>query len=254
MKEYRNMVAGTFDEIYSLEKSITTKWEYFQLEGDLPESLNPVILSSWKRCKQNSIDYLKNKAYIEYIDDSLKDKKEQNQFLLDIAKPYMEEFYQSFYDPNVLVMLSDNSGVIIEGKANRQMWSEVEKRHFIPGSNWGELRSGTNAIGTALVEEKPVHVFSSEHYCQGWHSWVCTAAPIRDPLTNQIIAVLDMTSKSELAHEHNLQLVINQALKIEKALGLRLMEDELFDFIQDPLVIFNKEGIVITCNKAARIY
>jgi transcriptional regulator of acetoin/glycerol metabolism len=257
MKKEGSLVINDFDEFHSLDKRLEQNWERFQLTGTIPNYQRSLILSSWDRCKQNNVDPLKQEAKIVYSDYSLKEKKEQNQILLDFAKPFMEELFQYFSHQNITVALCDCNGIIIECRANKTLFPKLERHQFFPGADWSEKTAGTNAFGTALLEDKPLQIFSSEHYCQGWHPWVCSSAPIHDPLTKQVIGVLDMTGEKKLVQAHDIHFVMNQARKIEQAIGMYVMKDyympfqSLFGSIQEPIIIFDKMGKIILNNEAA---
>ena len=109
----------------------------------------------------------------------------------------MEELFQYYSNQKVSIALFDNNGIMIENLSNEALASKMEKQDFFPGSDWSENVAGTNAVGTALIEKKPLQVFSSEHFCQGWHPWLCTSAPIHDPFTKQVIGILGLTSEKD---------------------------------------------------------
>src|SRR5699024_2178174 len=153
------------------------------------------------------------------------------------------------------VMLADAKGMTLHGEATSKTWKKVEKINFIPGTDWSETTVGTNAIGTAIIDNEPAQVFANEHFCQVWHHLICSSAPIRDPLTNQILCVIDLTGEKNLVHAHDLILVINQAKKIENEIRLHAQEqnsilfEQILNFVQTPVVVFDKEGFVRKRNK-----
>jgi sigma-54 dependent transcriptional regulator, acetoin dehydrogenase operon transcriptional activator AcoR len=251
-------VLSRFDDFNHLEKTLKKNWERFFVDGVLPYGYRPIITSSWERCVRNQVDPLKKEARMVYENSSLLAKKEQHRFLLDLARPYIEEMFRYFNDEDIMVVLCDHDGIILEGKANENTKRMLERIRFQPGADWNEQVAGTNAIGTALMEKKPVQIFSAEHFCQGWHPWVCSAAPIRDPFTEQIIGVLNMTGKKRLVQAHDIFLVVSQAQKIEQAIGFHLMQQNIFSFesvldtIHDPFVIFDMDGRITRHNDAAR--
>jgi sigma-54 dependent transcriptional regulator, acetoin dehydrogenase operon transcriptional activator AcoR len=252
------MVVSRFDDFKNLDKILERNWERFLVDGLIPNENRKIIKSSWERCLRNQVDPLKKEAKVVYEDSSLLEKKEQHQFFLDLALPYMEEMFRYFNDEDMILVLSDQDGIILEGKANAKMWRILERHRFYPGADWSEQVAGTNAIGTALLEGKPVQIFSAEHFCQGWHPWVCSAAPIRDPLTQQIIGVLNMTGKKKLVQAHDIYLVVSQVQKIQQTIGFHLMQQNIFSFesvldkIHEPFVIFDMDGRITRHNDAAR--
>src|SRR5699024_7026142 len=78
--------------------------------------------------------------------------------------------------------------------------------------------AGSNAIGTAIAIERSIQILSSEHFCQGVHPWVCSAAPVKDPITKKTLGVIDLTGPSFVAQPHSLTVVQNIADIIEQTL------------------------------------
>nr|WP_279326136.1 PAS domain S-box protein [Bacillus sp. FJAT-47783] len=94
--------------------------------------------------------------------------------------------------------------------------------NFATGSSWSEDRAGTNAIGTAIATGMPVQIFAGEHFCQEVQKWTCFAAPVRDPATNKLIGVIDLTGLWTAKHPHFLSVIKKAARNIEKSLYTHL--------------------------------
>ena len=97
----------------------------------------------------------------------------------------------------------------------------ADNMNFVPGADWSESHAGTNAIGTAISTRTPIQVLGSEHYLQAAHDWTCSGAPIRDPATDAILAVIDLTGPKEVCQRHALLLVMMTAQLIEERLRAR---------------------------------
>ena len=63
-----------------------------------------------------------------------------------------------------------------------------------PWSCWSEWATGTNGMGTALEAPGPVLISGPEHWCEGFHEWVCAGVAVRDPVTHDAVAVLDVSA------------------------------------------------------------
>jgi len=61
-------------------------------------------------------------------------------------------------------------------------------------------------MGSALSKRGPVHVFSTEHFCKGWHTWTCAATPLFDADTHETIGVIDFTTVGKNYQEQALSL------------------------------------------------
>lgn len=253
MKE--DIVVKKFEDYDDVVRSIEYQWKYFLEKGETLQSTRTTVANSWNRCLSNDVNPLRQVA--EVLPQEVYNRKlAENEFLINIATPYINELHEYFRDTAV-VMLSNADGITLKGKATPQAWSMVEKIRFLPGTDWSETGAGTNAIGTAIVENRPIQVFANEHFCQGWHHFVCSASPIRDPLTNQVLGILDLTGKRNLVHAHNLYLVINQAKKIEREIQKRSHKqnvnffNEILDLMNIPIIIFDKNGVIRKQNRKA---
>lgn len=78
---------------------------------------------------------------------------------------------------------------------------------FLPGADWTEESVGTNAIGTALAEHASVQLFSAEHFVRAQHPWTCTASPIHDPRTGEMLGVVDLSGPAPTVHPTTVALV-----------------------------------------------
>jgi sigma-54 dependent transcriptional regulator, acetoin dehydrogenase operon transcriptional activator AcoR len=69
------------------------------------------------------------------------------------------------------------------------------------GTNFEEELVGTNGIGTAMESRDLASVIGPDHYCQAFHVWACVAAPIRDPIANNICGAVNVTCWASDANE-----------------------------------------------------
>jgi len=107
---------------------------------------------------------------------------------------------------NILVV-ADARGRVLWRSGSPMVLSSADRLGFIEGAHWGEGAVGTNAIGTALVSNRAVQVFSAEHFLRSHHSWTCAGAPIRDPRTGQILGVVDVSGPAPTVHPTTVALV-----------------------------------------------
>jgi hypothetical protein len=63
-----------------------------------------------------------------------------------------------------------------------------------PWSCWSEWATGTNGMGTALEAPGPVLINGPEHWCRAFDEWICAGVAIRDVVTDDPIAVLDIST------------------------------------------------------------
>jgi hypothetical protein len=99
-----------------------------------------------------------------------------------------------------LMVVTDADGVILWREGAARVRRQADELGFSEGAEWTEERVGTNAIGTALAEAGPVQLFSAEHFEQEQHPWYCTAAPIHDPRSGELLGIIDVSGPALTLH------------------------------------------------------
>ncbi|SDP30187.1 hypothetical protein SAMN04487914_107146 [Arthrobacter sp. ok909] len=117
-----------------------------------------------------------------------------------------------------LLIVTDHEGEVLWRVGSKQALRLADSLEFVEGADWSESGVGTNAISEALVTGAPAQLFSAEHLVRTHHEWACTASPIRDPLTGEIVGVLDVSGPFESVTPDSLRLV---------RCGVRLAEELL---------------------------
>ncbi|KNY04808.1 GAF domain-containing protein [Microbacterium sp. GCS4] len=101
-------------------------------------------------------------------------------------------------ESGVVIAVGDQAGRLLWIEGDRQLQSLTEGMGFIAGANWAEDAVGTSAPGTALTLGQSVQIRGAEHYNRLVHPWSCTAAPVRDPETQRVVGVIDITGGEEV--------------------------------------------------------
>src|SRR4051794_22244563 len=124
-----------------------------------------------------------------------------------------------------LIVISDADGTLltIEGSTPVRLRA-AEDMNFAEGTLWSEGGAGTNAIGTAIAVDHAVQVFGPEHFSDPVQRWTCSACPIHDPDTGQVIGVIDLTGDLATVHPHSLAVATATARAVEASLQLVLQE------------------------------
>ena len=130
------------------------------------------------------------------------------------AAPVMEMLFDQIVNTQSMVVLCDATGTVIHSIGDDEFLVRASKVALAPGANWSEQAKGTNAVGTALMSEKPMLVHADEHYLHANHFLTCSAAPILDPRGN-ILGVLDVSGDHRSYHQHTMALVKMSARMIE---------------------------------------
>lgn len=119
----------------------------------------------------------------------------------------------------LMLVVADAEGVVLWRYGSAKVRHRADSLGFREGARWTEDAVGTNAIGTALTEAAPVQLFSGEHFEQFQHPWYCTAAPIHDPRTGELLGIVDISGPA---------LTLHPAITALVATGVRLAESQLW--------------------------
>jgi hypothetical protein len=122
-----------------------------------------------------------------------------------------------------LIVVSDATGVLlsIEGSPAVRMRAAGDM-NFVEGVLWSEPGAGTNAIGTAIAADHAVQVFGPEHFNEPVQRWTCSAAPIHDPDSGELLGIIDLTGDYSTVHPHSLAVATATAQAVEATLRLEL--------------------------------
>ena len=141
----------------------------------------------------------------------------KNSYLVKVAKIYMKIFKDVLKDENFIIVLTDKEGCVLHISGQEAVVEEYEKSNIIVGMYMDEKSVGTNAMGTAIKEDRPVQVTADEHYMNIFKKLTCSAAPIHGK-NGEIIGTLNLTSQWTEKHPHSLGLVL---------FGVKAIENEL---------------------------
>ncbi|MFJ4254192.1 GAF domain-containing protein [Microbacterium sp. NPDC090003] len=121
-------------------------------------------------------------------------------------------------DAGVVIAIGDQAGRLLWIEGDRQLQSLTDDMGFVAGANWAEDAVGTTAPGTALALGQSVQIRGAEHYNRLVHPWSCTAAPVRDPETQRVLGVIDITGGPEVVTPQARLLVDATARAVESEL------------------------------------
>lgn len=234
--------------------------EHFLGNGEVPEGLLPEsIRRSWKRCVKTGLA-IDIKTEIERADQGvMSELRERNASLLAQAQPEMENLYAHIMNTQSMVILSDSGGTILHAMGNPDFMGRAQRVALQPGASWREEITGTNAIGTALVEKSPVFVGGAEHYFERNTFLNCSASPILDP-AGHVIGVLDISGDHRQPQEHTMALVRMSAQMIENRLFNAHFAHEItlhfhtrpefIDTLWEGIAVFSQEGRLLAVNRS----
>ncbi|PTQ57679.1 MAG: Response regulator of zinc sigma-54-dependent two-component system [Candidatus Carbobacillus altaicus] len=202
-------------DIHQRQKELAGAWEQYVSNRTIATKLRLTIVESWKRSSQLGVRPQQKKAkFISPLEETIEWRNQSEFFAMAI--PILEHMTEQVSNTYHLLTLTDANGRIIYLNGDRSILKKAEKMAFTLGADWSEASVGTNAIGTALHIKEALQVFSYEHFAQGAHDWVCSAAPVKDPLTGDILGIIDLTAPYEYAQPHTLSTAQMISVSIQK--------------------------------------
>ena len=218
------------------------------------------IEQSHLRCEALGLTRVERPDFEPLVRGDLALARERNQRLLTHAAPVMEMLFEQIVNTESMIVLTDAQGTILHSIGDDEFLARAGKVALAPGVNWAEQSKGTNAIGTALVEERPTLVHAGEHFIHANSFLTCSAAPIVDPRGN-MLGVLDVTGDQHSYHQHTMGLVRMSARMIEnhwlsEDYGNRLrlhfhLRPEFIGTLLEGIIVVGGDGRILGANRSA---
>ena len=230
-----------------------------QTSDDVPARAER-IEQSHLRCTALGLSRVERADFEPMVRGDLAVARERNQRLFTHAAPVMEMLFEQIVNTESMILLTDAQGTILHSIGDDEFLARAGKVALAPGVNWAEQSKGTNAIGTALVEERPTLIHAGEHFIHANNFLTCSAAPIIDPRGN-MLGVLDVTGDHRSYHQHTMGLVRMSARMIENHwlsddYGNRLrlhfhLRPEFIGTLLEGIVVVGGDGRILGGNRSA---
>ncbi len=234
--------------------------------GDLPpELVNPDLARSWMRSLGAGLHPSGRMPGAPHASGpQLARALERQHELVSHARPVMEFMFDQTRCLDSMVILAGADGMLLHAFGDPQFIGRAERVALRPGANWQEQYRGTNAVGTALAEDRAVVIHGGEHYLERNGFLTCTAAPIHDP-SGRLLGVLDASGDHRSYHPQMLGAVRSAARMIETRLfesrhdlhlwsGMRLrfhVQPEGIFTVAEGLLAVREDGLVVGANQTA---
>lgn len=181
--------------------------------------------------------------------------------LLDVAKPTLDHLFSKVSDCGCCVVLTDNSGIILERRNRAADEKTFGQWGLRKGAIWSEELEGTNGIGTCLAEDRPVTIQKDQHFHSRNTDLSCVDAPIYDH-NGTLVAALDVSICSDTLPPMMMNLiscaVFEAARKIETDNFHACFPNARIIMCQEQgqrgsaLLATDQDDLIIGANRAAR--
>jgi transcriptional regulator of acetoin/glycerol metabolism/DNA-binding CsgD family transcriptional regulator len=213
------------------------------------------ILSSWQRAAAAGVTP-------EDLHPPFSGDVELETRLERAAAPVIDHLATDLAGTETSLVLSDDRGTVTSRRVfSANLESPLDHVMLAPGFSFKEEQVGTNGIGTALVDRRPVFVRGGEHFTSAFIQTACAGAPITDPRNGELLGIIDLSTFLTEAHALMLPFVKRAASDIEQRLiqDSPLIERLLYQHflqarrrVKQPLVLVS-EHTMLTNTAASRL-
>ena len=240
----------------------TARRSFFDGDAEPRGLVSETILASWRRCRLQGLvaDARPSVALIER--HQLGEMQEQHEVLRRLCRPELEALYASANHAGSIVVLTSPDGFILDALGNADFLDKAARVSLRPGAPWSEAATGTNAIGTALIERRAIEVRGGEHYCAPHKVLSCSASPIFGP-HGEVVGLLDLSGEASVHHLHALGMVQLAVEQIEHRLFesdfdgadiVRIQPDPaLLGTAREGMLVFESHKLVAANRHALRL-
>ncbi len=244
-----------------LEPASPSLWADFQAQRELPATA-PDIVGCWRRARAlGASEAGPRPEDVLLRGEELRLRIQRLEPLLWCGQRVFEHVTGRAAKRDFSLLLSDAEGVIVQSAGGGAFAESARQVRLMEGANWHEAVRGTNAIGTAIAERRPVFVCGGAHYARPYQRLVCYAAPIVG-VDGELIAVVDATSHVQCADASVGVAVVDAARAIEELLRARAYSRagasvaralvHALDRIECPSALIEPPGRVARLNRAGR--
>ncbi|HST82626.1 MAG TPA: LytTR family transcriptional regulator DNA-binding domain-containing protein [Kineosporiaceae bacterium] len=171
--------------------SVYAAWERFVQGEDQVLGVRPEVAISWHRCRERyRVDPHLTEAPIAVAE--INHTPEHDGVFAELGF----RAATLAHDVGVVggvVTITDATGRILAEWGDPATLARAAEANLAPWFCWSESAAGTNGMGMALEAHGPVLVRGAEHWCQAFHSWVCAGIAVRDVVSREPIAVLNIS-------------------------------------------------------------
>jgi hypothetical protein len=171
--------------------TVLAAWERFVQGEDRVPGVRPEVAISWHRCReQYRVDPHLSEAPIAVVEV---DHTPEHDVVFTELGFCAASVAHDVAAVGGVVTITDATGRILAEWGDQDTLAKATSANLAPWFCWSEAATGTNGMGTALEAHGPVVVRGAEHWCQAFHNWVCAGVAVRDVVSREPIAVLNIS-------------------------------------------------------------
>jgi sigma-54 dependent transcriptional regulator, acetoin dehydrogenase operon transcriptional activator AcoR len=215
------------------QRDVRAAWERFVEHGALSSELRSSVAASWQRSRNHRVTIDRAQAPL-VADAELFRLRSRHASLRHAARCALQSSKTFLSDANSIMILTDPAGLIIDTQGDARVIDAGRTVHLEHGGRWSEADIGTNAIGAAIAESRPVQIHGAEHFCTEVQRWTCAAVPVHDPSDGELLGVVDISGPASTFNPQSLALAVSVGHHVESVLAQSIRQDNerlLCDFL-----------------------
>ncbi|GHE83490.1 Fis family transcriptional regulator [Amycolatopsis deserti] len=171
--------------------TVLAAWERFVRGEDQVPGVRPVVAISWYRCR----DQYRVDPHLREVPVAVAKPDPAPEHDVVFAELGFRAASVAHEVGNLggVVTVTDATGRILAEWGDQATLARATDANLAPWFCWSECAAGTNGMGTALEAHGPVLIRGAEHWCQAFHDWFCEGVAVRDVVTREPIAVLNIS-------------------------------------------------------------
>src|SRR6202790_529869 len=242
------------------QRDVRAGWERLGEGGALSTDLRLSVAASWQRSKNHRVTIDRARAPL-VADAELFRHRSKHASLRHAARCALESSRTFLSDANSIMILTDPTGLIIDTQGDDRVIDAGRTVHLEHGGRWSEADIGTNAIGAAMAESKPVQIHGTEHFCSEIQRWTCAAVPIHHPTDGELLGVVDISGPASTFNPQSLALAVSVGHHVESVLAQSIRQDHenlLRHFLSkrslsasDDCVVLDRRGMIVHATEHA---
>jgi transcriptional regulator with PAS, ATPase and Fis domain len=208
------------------QSDLLMAWKDFHEREEIHyELIDEIIARSWDRCRHYPLNIDMPLSSSILNQESLRVKRSSHKPLLIAATEVFKKICSFRGHRNSVVIISDENGYVLQSFGNSHLQHNGTDLRIVEGMNFSEEKLGTNAVGTAMAEQKALRICTYENLSVSLHGLVGAGSPIFDPKgnLNGAVAMFETYREGQTYHLQEFVIVIADAIesrmKVQKCGG-----------------------------------
>lgn len=203
------------------------------------------ISKSKKKCLALGLDPASIPSFITVGKEILEKKCLEYQEILSVVKYFVEKLLNDMKGTPILIVVSDEQGVVLEIEGDETIHNMIEKLGFERGAQFTVETNGISSVSLALEHKRPIKIIGSDHYHYCLHSSVCYSVPFQYSDLGNILGTITIMASLKQADDFLLTLLSTVVDSIERELLLRYQNRKL-NILNQIMMDATKTGIILT--------